>query len=69
MALAHEIAVDKDFSLQKIQPANEVEKQVNRLYYMWDEHSLVDLEIMQTSLGARAVMYCSLNMFTHVIIS
>ena len=28
MALAHEIAVDKDFSLQKIQPANEVEKQV-----------------------------------------
>ena len=30
MALAHEIAVDKDFSLQKIQPANEVEKQVNR---------------------------------------
>ena len=29
MALAHEIAVDKDFSLQKIQPANEVEKQVS----------------------------------------
>jgi len=31
MALAHEIAVDKDFSLQKIQPANEVEKQVKEL--------------------------------------
>ena len=29
MALAHEIAVDKDFSLQKIQPANEVEKKVH----------------------------------------
>ena len=28
MALAHEIAVDKDFTLQKIQPANAVEKQV-----------------------------------------
>ena len=27
MALAHEIAVDKDFTLQKIQPANAVEKQ------------------------------------------
>ena len=26
MALAHEIAVDKDFTLQKIQPANAVEK-------------------------------------------
>ena len=25
MALAHEIAVDKDFTLQKIQPANAVE--------------------------------------------
>jgi len=38
MALAHEIAVDKDFSLQKIQPANEVEKQVKEIMQraFWD---------------------------------
>jgi len=38
MALAHEIAVDKDFSLQKIQPANEVEKQVKEVMQkvFWD---------------------------------
>ena len=32
MALAHEIAVDKDFTLQKIQPANAVEKQALHEY-------------------------------------
>lgn len=38
MALAHEIAVDKDFSLQKIQPANEVEKRVKDIMQraFWD---------------------------------
>merc|ERR1711936_1068270 len=38
MALAHEIAVDKDFSLQKIQPANEVEKKVKEIMQkaFWD---------------------------------
>merc|ERR1712106_1035838 len=38
MALAHEIAVDKDFSLQKIQPASEVEKQVKEVMQraFWD---------------------------------
>ena len=43
MALAHEIAVDKDFTLQKIQPANAVEKQAthdNKSYgYMGNEYS------------------------------
>merc|ERR1711981_781723 len=38
MALAHEIAVDKDFTLQKIQPANAVEKQVKEIMQkaFWD---------------------------------
>jgi len=38
MALAHEIAVDKDFTLQKIQPANEVERQVKEVMQraFWD---------------------------------
>ena len=40
MALAHEIAVDKDFSLQKIQPANEVEKKVH-LQCAFPTHSLI----------------------------
>ena len=40
MALAHEIAVDKDFSLQKIQPANEVEKKVH-LRCAFPRHSLI----------------------------
>jgi len=38
MALAHEIAVDKDFSLTKIQPANEVERQIKEVMQraFWD---------------------------------
>ena len=40
MALAHEIAVDKDFSLQKIQPANDVEKKVH-LQCAFPTHSLI----------------------------
>merc|ERR1719460_891334 len=38
MALAHEIAVDKDFTLTKIQPANAVEKQVKEIMQkaFWD---------------------------------
>ena len=38
MALAHEIAVDKDFTLQKIQPANAVEKQATHWLYILIVH-------------------------------
>lgn len=38
MALAHEIAVDKNFSLTKIQPENEIEKQIKEIMQkaFWD---------------------------------
>ena len=40
MALAHEIAVDKDFTLQKIQPANAVEKQATQFFLLYKSSSM-----------------------------
>ena len=61
MALAHEIAVDKNFQLTKIQPENELEKQIKDVMQraFWD--------ILSEQLAAEPPVYTqALQLFTEV---
>merc|ERR1712066_293540 len=59
MALVHEIAVDKNFELSKIQPENELEKQIKEVMQraFWDVlkekiESILDMEVIQQQIDA-----------------
>merc|ERR1712088_1246078 len=64
MALAHEIAVDKNFELSKIQPENELEKQIKEVMQraFWDVlkeklESILDLEVIQQQIDANVLEF------------
>jgi len=61
MALAHEIAVDKNFSLTKIQPENEMEKQIKEIMQkaFWD--------LLKEQLESEPPVYTqALTLFTEI---
>jgi hypothetical protein len=61
MALAHEIAVDKNFSLTKIQPENEMEKQIKEIMQkaFWD--------LLKEQLESEPAVYTqALTLFTEI---
>lgn len=61
MALAHEIAVDKNFSLTKIQPENEMEKQIKEIMQkvFWD--------LLKEQLESKPPVYTqALTLFTEI---